>query len=146
MTDDGDKKRDAAAQASRDEPLCGACGHQRRQHMNERGVCFECRPASNFRRHPGWCNRYRRPRREADDDPAVIRRWTGREANALRCAARMSVREFAEYLGVSPRAVSRWAKLGAETIPRPHMQAILDTALTRADDGAQRRFDAFIRR
>lgn len=112
--------------------------------MNERGACFQCRPVSNWQPHPGWCNRYRRPGQLADDDPAVIRQWSGREANALRCAARMSVRSFAEYLGVSARAVARWAKLGADTVPRPYMQTILDTALARADGATQRRFDALL--
>lgn len=120
-----------------DEPRCGACGHPRRAHMNQRGVCFECRPASNWRPHAGWCNRYRKLQ-------PVVRHWTGREAEALRSATRMTVRGFAEYLGVSARAVSRWAKLGTDTVPRPYMQAILDTALARAEEETQRRFDAFL--
>lgn len=95
--------------------------------MNERAGCFECRPSH-----------------ETDDYPAVIRQWTGREANALRRAARLSVRDFAEHLGVSARAVSRWAQLGADTVPRPYMQAILDTALAQADEQTQRRFDALL--
>lgn len=61
-----------------------------------------------------------------------------------RRASRMSVRDFAADLGVSARAVSRWAKLGPNTIPRPYMQAILDTALTRADEGTRRRFEALL--
>lgn len=76
--------------------------------------------------------------------PVVVQRWTGREATALRCAARMSVRGFAEYLGVSTRAVSRWAELGFDTVPRPYMQGILDTALGRADEATQRRFAALL--
>jgi len=144
MTGQRGERRNAAAGSERGEPLCGACGHARRMHVNERGVCFECRPASNFRRHAGWCNRYRRPRPEGDDNPAVIRHWTGREVNALRCAVRMSVREFAEHLGVSARAVSRWAKLGASTVPRPYMQAILNAALAGAEEATQRRFDTFL--
>lgn len=112
---------------------------------HECGVCLECKPASNWRSHAGSCSRYRRPSSDADQRP-VVRQWTGREANELRCAARMSVRSFAEYLGVSARAVSRWAKLGSDTVPRPHMQAILDTALARADEPTQRRFDAFLTR
>lgn len=76
--------------------------------------------------------------------PVVVQRWTGREATALRCAARMSVRGFAEYLGISTRAVSRWAELGSNTVPRPYMQGILDTALGRADETTQRRFAALL--
>lgn len=138
MTGDLGYNRDATPRPAPEEPRCGACGHSRTMHMNDRGVCFECRPASNFRRHAGWCNRYRRPQ-------SVVRKWTGSEADALRRAARMSVRDFAADLGVSARAVSRWAKLGTNTIPRPYMQAILDTALARADDVTQRRFDDFLR-
>lgn len=139
MTGDRGNIRNAAPQdASDDEPQCGACGHARRVHMNQRGVCFECRTASNFRPHAGWCNRYRKP-------PSVVCKWTGRDADALRRAARMSVRSFAEYLGISARAVSRWAKLGTNAVPRPYMQAILDTPLTRADESTQQRFDAFLR-
>ncbi len=145
MTEDGSQNRDATTPSARDEPRCGACGHARRVHMNERGVCFECRPASNWQPQPSWCNRYRRPSSEPDDDPAVLQQWTGREANALRRALRMSERTFAEHLGISARAVARWAKLGADTVPRPYMQAILDTALAHADDVTQRRFAAITR-
>lgn len=144
MTEHCDENRDAAARSARDEPRCGTCGHAKRAHMHERGVCCECRPAPNWQPHPGWWNRYRRPPHETDDDLAVIRQWTGREANALRCAARMSVRSFADHLGISARAVSRWAKFGADTVPRPYMQAILDTALARVDEPTQRRFDGFL--
>ncbi|GAA5118308.1 hypothetical protein GCM10025762_34670 [Haloechinothrix salitolerans] len=80
------------------------------------------------------------------DDIVVVRQWTGREADALRCAVRMSVRGFADYLGISARAVSRWAQLGAETVPRPDMQAILDTALVNADLATRRRFAALTER
>jgi hypothetical protein len=66
--------------------------------------------------------------------------WTGREASALRQALRLSVRAFAEHLDVAPRTVSKWAKLGEATRPYPDQQALLDTALDRADAGAQERF------
>lgn len=52
----------------------------------------------------------------------------------------MSLREFADHLGVSHRTVSKWEQAGAAREPRPHMQAILDTALARADDAAKARF------
>lgn len=70
----------------------------------------------------------------------TVRQWTGREARALRRAVRMSVRAFAEDLGVGVRTVSKWEKHGAATVPRPDTQAILDTALERADAAAQIRF------
>jgi tetratricopeptide (TPR) repeat protein len=66
--------------------------------------------------------------------------WTGREASALRQALRLSVRAFAGYLGVAPRTVSKWAKLGEATRPYPDQQALLDTALDRAGAAAQERF------
>ncbi|MGW6526683.1 helix-turn-helix domain-containing protein [Streptomyces venezuelae] len=71
-----------------------------------------------------------------------VQQWTGREASALRAALRMSMRAFAEHLGVALRTVAKWERLGADTVPRPDTQAILDTALTRADPTAQARFDA----
>jgi tetratricopeptide (TPR) repeat protein len=55
---------------------------------------------------------------------------------------RMSVRAFAEHLGVGARTVSKWEKLLAATVPRPDTQAILDTVLARADDAACLRFEA----
>jgi transcriptional regulator with XRE-family HTH domain len=71
---------------------------------------------------------------------AAVRVWTGREARALRGALRLSVRGFGEHLGVAPRTVSKWEHLGEATRPHPDTQAILDTALDRADSGVQLRF------
>lgn len=70
----------------------------------------------------------------------ILGRWTGREARALRLAMRMPMRAWAEHLGVSTRAVCGWEALGAARVPRPHMQAILDTALAKADADTQQRF------
>ncbi|MBZ3906767.1 helix-turn-helix domain-containing protein [Streptomyces griseiscabiei] len=70
-----------------------------------------------------------------------VKQWTGREASALRAALRMSMRAFAEHLGVALRTVAKWESLGAETHPRPDTQAILDTALARADAAEQARFE-----
>lgn len=72
---------------------------------------------------------------------ATIHRWTGLEARALRLALRMSVRAFAEHLGVGVRTVSKWEQLLTATEPRPDTQAILDTALARADAAAHLRFE-----
>lgn len=69
MTSDRSTNRNSAQRpAPDDEPRCGACGHARRMHMNDRSVCFECRPASNWRPHAGWCNRYRKLQ-------PVVRHW-----------------------------------------------------------------------
>src|SRR5690349_2090136 len=70
----------------------------------------------------------------------TVDRWTGREARLLRKALRLSVRGFAEYLGVAARTVSRWEQHGADRVPRPELQAMLDTALRRAGPEEQRRF------
>lgn len=74
----------------------------------------------------------------------VVREWTGVEARALRQARRMSVRDFADHLGVSDRLVSKW-EAGRERIrPRPVNQAALDEALNRADAAARERFLAAV--
>ncbi len=73
-----------------------------------------------------------------------VQQWTGQEARALRAALRMSTRGFAEHLGVALRTVAKWESLGAGTQPRPDTQAILDTALARADAAAQARFEALL--
>jgi DNA-binding transcriptional regulator YiaG len=75
---------------------------------------------------------------------ATVRQWSGREAKALRLALRLSVRAFAEHLGVAPRTVAKWEALGAAIRPRPDTQAILDTALARADTATQARFELLL--
>ena len=57
---------------------------------------------------------------------------------------RLSVRAFAEHLGVAVRTVSKWEQLGAATRPHPDTQAILDTALDRASEPARIRFQALL--
>ncbi|WP_434446327.1 helix-turn-helix domain-containing protein [Lentzea sp. E54] len=71
--------------------------------------------------------------------------WTGREARALRRALRLSVRAFAERLGVGVRTVTKWESLGARTTPRPFMQSILDTALSTGDVESRQRFELLLR-
>lgn len=75
-----------------------------------------------------------------------VQQWTGREARVLRAALRMSARTFAEHLGVALRTVAKWEKLGSDTVPRPDTQAILDTALARADALARGRFESILAR
>lgn len=72
----------------------------------------------------------------------TIRKWSGRETRALREAMRMSIREFAPYIGVSERTVSKWE--ADEACPRPEMQAALDTALNRSDSEVRQRFISII--
>lgn len=72
----------------------------------------------------------------------TVQRWSGREARLLRNALRMSLRDFAAYLGVSDRTVSNWEAGGVNYQPRAESQAVLDTALGRAPDDAKARFAA----
>lgn len=74
-----------------------------------------------------------------------VRRWSGREARALRVALRLSVRAFAEHLGIAARTVSKWEAGGEGVHPRPDTQAMLDTALALADAAAQQRFEMLCR-
>ncbi|MEU5774548.1 hypothetical protein ABZ819_14825 [Streptomyces venezuelae] len=75
---------------------------------------------------------------------ATVHHWTGLEARALRMALRMSVRGFAQRLGLAVATVSKWEKLLAATEPRPDTQAILDTALARADASVHLRFETIL--
>ncbi|MFD4786935.1 helix-turn-helix domain-containing protein [Streptomyces sp. NPDC058459] len=72
---------------------------------------------------------------------ATVHHWTGLETRALRLALRLSVRAFAEHLGVAVATVSKWESKRADTAPRPDTQAMLDTALARADASAHLRFE-----
>jgi hypothetical protein len=72
---------------------------------------------------------------------ATMERWSGREARLLRQALRLSVRNFAEDLGINPRTISKWEAAGEERCPRPEYQAILDTALARATEEQQERLE-----
>jgi transcriptional regulator with XRE-family HTH domain/tetratricopeptide (TPR) repeat protein len=83
---------------------------------------------------------WRRSRREPGG--AIIRKWTGRESRALREAMRLSLRDFADRLGVSDRAVSKWEAGGGGSVPGPDSQAILDTTLReRVSDEERTRFE-----
>ncbi|WP_327703430.1 hypothetical protein [Streptomyces decoyicus] len=75
---------------------------------------------------------------------ATVHHWSGLEARALRLALRLSVRAFAEHLGVAVRTVSKWDKLATATEPRPDTQAVLDTALARADAAVHLRFETLL--
>ena len=70
--------------------------------------------------------------------------WTGAEARALRLAQRMSMRSFAEHLGVSLRTIAKWEDQRSEVRLRPDSQALLDTALAKADAGVRLRFDTAV--
>ncbi|MFG1927931.1 helix-turn-helix domain-containing protein [Cryptosporangium sp. NPDC048952] len=70
----------------------------------------------------------------------AVTHWTGREARALREALRLSIRDFADRLGVAARTISNWEAAGGDIRPRPDMQAVLDTALARASATERDRF------
>jgi DNA-binding transcriptional regulator YiaG len=72
--------------------------------------------------------------------PVVVGRWTAREVRALREAVRMSVRAFAEYLGVSTATVSGWEHRTAPAQPGLAAQSVLDQALTLADIASKTRY------
>ncbi|SBT47333.1 hypothetical protein [Micromonospora narathiwatensis] len=75
---------------------------------------------------------------------AAVTTWTGREANALRQALRMSVTGFAEHLGAARRTVAKWSSQGDKVHLRADMQAALDTVLARATPDVRERFEALL--
>jgi hypothetical protein len=77
-------------------------------------------------------------------DVVAVPMWTGREAGELRTALRMPQREYAAFLGVSPRTVAGWEAKGETAVISAELQAVLDTALGQADHIAQQRFAAFL--
>ncbi|MFF2902730.1 SUMF1/EgtB/PvdO family nonheme iron enzyme [Streptomyces sp. NPDC057966] len=72
----------------------------------------------------------------------LVTQWTGVETRALREAARMTLAEFAQKLGVSDRAVAKWE--AAKSEPRMVSQAALDTMLAQADANVRGRFVGLI--
>ena len=70
----------------------------------------------------------------------VIGTWTGQQAADLRTAMRMPITEFAGYLGIAERTVSKWERKLAAVVPTPGMQQVLDVALARASTPVQDRF------
>ncbi|GGL18988.1 helix-turn-helix domain-containing protein [Mangrovihabitans endophyticus] len=66
--------------------------------------------------------------------------WTGREAAALRQARRMSIRAYAQHLGVSLDTVANWQRRGEQARLRTETQQMLDTDLARAGDDVRQRF------
>lgn len=67
--------------------------------------------------------------------------WTGAEAEALRVALRMSLRGFADHLGVSVGTVAAWKRRGMSVRPVPEMQSVLDAALAKVGTEVKLRFD-----
>ncbi|MGH3320976.1 MAG: helix-turn-helix domain-containing protein [Streptosporangiaceae bacterium] len=71
---------------------------------------------------------------------AVVARWSGREAKALREAKRMSLRDYAAHLGVSEVALSNLENKGERARLRYETQQLLDADLAQAGNDAQQRF------
>lgn len=70
----------------------------------------------------------------------TVPRWTGREVRALREAKRLSLRAFAELIGVSDRMISNWEARGEGIQPRSFNQAALDTVLASSPLDVHERF------
>jgi transcriptional regulator with XRE-family HTH domain len=77
---------------------------------------------------------------------AVVPRWSGLEARALREAMRISIREFAAHLGVNDAAVANWEKRGALAKLRYETQQLLDVDLARLDEAGLARFHLILSR
>lgn len=73
----------------------------------------------------------------------VVDVWTGKHANALRTALRLTNEAFAEQLGTAVRTVAKW-NADPELVPVPEMQRALDTLLGRATEEAKARFDLVV--
>ena len=69
----------------------------------------------------------------------VIDIWTGRHANALLKALRLTNEGFADRLGIAVRTVAKW-NAHPELEPTPEIQQALDTLLYQAPDAAKARF------
>ena len=65
-----------------------------------------------------------------------VQLWTGRAACTLQAALRLSNESFAHHLGIASRTVAMWHQK-PDRVPQPDVQKMLDTALSRADEGAQ---------
>jgi hypothetical protein len=73
----------------------------------------------------------------------MIEGWSGASACTLQAALRMSNEAFAAHLEVSVRTVAGWHQK-PQSRPRPEMQQLLDTALSRASPGTRERFAALL--
>jgi transcriptional regulator with XRE-family HTH domain len=70
----------------------------------------------------------------------TVARWGAREARALREAMRLTVRAFADYLGVTSSTVSSWESRQTPRSLRLSTQDMLDQALQLADADVRTRF------
>lgn len=73
----------------------------------------------------------------------VVGVWTGRTANALRTALRMTQEDFAEKLGTVTRTVAKWRE-NPDSVLTNDLQRALDTTLARASEAEQARFGILV--
>lgn len=71
----------------------------------------------------------------------TIVRWTGVESLALRDAMNLSVRDFADKLGVQARSVSLWERAGSDARISPACRRFLDTLEQQVDARTRARFE-----
>ncbi|MEU5425820.1 XRE family transcriptional regulator [Streptomyces olivoreticuli] len=57
---------------------------------------------------------------------ATVVQWTGREAALLGEAMRLPIRVYAQKLGVDPKTITRWRRMGRATKLRPETAEMLD--------------------
>ena len=69
----------------------------------------------------------------------LVQDWTGRHADGLRHALRMTNESFAEHLGVSARTVAYWRQR-PDMVPSQALQEVLDAALIRASERVKDHF------
>jgi hypothetical protein len=69
----------------------------------------------------------------------VVDIWTGRSANALRQAVRMTHEGFAAKLGTSVRGVAKWSA-EPDVVPVTELQRALDTMLSQSTEDTKARF------
>lgn len=73
----------------------------------------------------------------------VVDIWTGRHANALRQALRLTNEGFAAELGTAVRTVAKW-NADPDLVPVTELQRALDTVLSRASADARARFTSLV--
>lgn len=76
-----------------------------------------------------------------EEPPVMLGDWTGRTAEALQYALRMTNEEFAEHLGIAARTVAGWRE-APDIVPRRRIQQLLDVVYERVSGPALRRFQA----
>jgi transcriptional regulator with XRE-family HTH domain len=79
-------------------------------------------------------------------EPEVVAVWSGREAQALRAAMRLSIDDFAGRAGVSRRSVAKWSQLGTRTRLRWDVQRNLDQLLSSAGPEVHARLTELLER